>query len=428
MAETSRSRPSLLREVGPEGHATVGYAELFFDLVYVFAVTQLSHYLLAHHDLAGVLQTLVMFFAVWWAWNYMTWATNCVDPDHPGVRMMIFLVMLASLAMSASLPKAFEEGGMIFALAYLAMQIGRTTWLVWVFRKERPETSRNLMRATLWFIASAPLWIGGALAEPDTRLVLWGIAIGLNYLGPAVLFWVPGIGRSSTTDFGVSGHHMAERCALFLILSLGEGILLTGATFSEMRWDEPTVTAFLTAFAGSVAMWWIYFDLGSRRGAHHIEHHRDSGRVARDAYTYAHVPIVAGIIVAAVADEMMLAHPTGHVEPLFFWTAVGGPALFLAGTMVFKKMTSGRPWWPFSHLVGLGLFALVGLWGWFAHPQPVHLAIASFAVLVVVAIWEWVSFHGGWQARGVPVPRALIDRAEARAAEFDARHDREGDG
>lgn len=418
-AVNEAKRPSLLRD-NEGGHASVGYAELFFDLVYVFAITQLSHYLLAHHDLIGVLQTLILFLAVWWAWSWMAWATNWVDPERGPVRMMIFLVMLAGLAMSASVPKAFAGAGLVFAIAYLAMQMGRTAWLCFIFRKHRPALANNLARALIWFLAFAPLWIIGALSEPQTQLILWGAALGLNYLAPATLFWVPGMGASRTTDFGVSGHHMAERCALFLIIALGEGILLTGATFADMKWDGMTVAAFATAFAGSVAMWWVYFDLGSRRGADHIEHHSDSGRVARDAFTYGHIPIVAGIIISAVADEMVLAHPKGHIEPLYLWAAVGGPALFLLGTMIFKKMTSDRPWWPFSHIVGLGLFGLVALWGLFGHPSPLTLMLGSVTVLLIVAIWEWGSFHGGWLERGIPVPRTLRERAQQRAADYEA--------
>lgn len=409
-----------MREVEPGGHATVGYAELFFDLVYVFAVTQMSHYLLAHHDFINVLQGTVLFLAVWWAWIFMTWATNWLDPERGPVRAMIFLVMLASLVMGAALPKAFAGAGLAFALAYLAMQIGRTSWLVWIMRKEQPVLSRNLLRATIWFVISAPFWIWGALSGPTTQLVLWAIAIGLNFLAPAILFWLPGMGASRTTDFGVSGHHMAERCALLIIIALGEGVLLTGATFAEHEWGGEAVAAFITAFAGSVAMWWVYFDLGSRRGAHHIEHNDDSGRVARDAFTYGHIPIVAGIIIAAVADELVLAHPSGHVEPLFLWTAVGGPATFLAGCMIFKKMTSGRPWFPFSHLVGLGLFALLAVWGLYGHPTPLTLMIGTVIVLAIVAIWEWGSFNGGWIERGVPMPKTVHQYAERRLAEHEA--------
>ena len=119
------NKRSVLREEG-QSNATVGYAELFFDLVYVFAITQLSHFLLGHHDLVGVLQTTILFFATWWAWIYMTWATNWLDPDRFWVRAMIFVMMLIGLLMGSAIPKAFGEGGLLFAGAYTASQVGRT--------------------------------------------------------------------------------------------------------------------------------------------------------------------------------------------------------------------------------------------------------------------------------------------------------------
>ena len=412
---------SQLRERSPDGHQPVGFAELFFDLVYVFAVTQLSHYLLEHHDIVGLAQGLVLFLAIWWAWTFMTWATNWLDPESGAVRLVIFLVMFASLVMGASLPKAFGDAGLTFAIAYLAMQLGRTPYIVWLTRKTRPELSRNLLRATIWFAFSAPFWIAGALADPETRLLLWAVAVAIEYAAPALLFRVPGMGASKTQDFEVSGGHMAERCGLLIIVALGEGILLTGATFAKMEWDAASIAAFVTAFTGSVLMWWIYFDLGAKRGVEHIEHHGDAGNVARGAYTYCHIPIVGGIILTAVSDEMVLAHPVGHLDPLFIWTAVGGAAMFLAGVMQFKKMTSGRPWFPLSHLVGLGALAVLAAWGHFFHPQPLWLGMAVVVVLAVVAIWEWGSFHGGWQERGLPVPSMLQARADQRMAEAERK-------
>ncbi len=284
--------------------------------------------------------------------------------------------------------------------------------MVFAVRGENAKLARSLTRTAIWFAVAAPLWIAGALADPSSRLLLWGAAIAFEYAGPALQFFVPGLGRSHTSDYEVTGAHMAERCALLIIIALGEGILVTGATFAGLTWDGATIAAFAIAFVGSVAMWWVYFDVGMKRGADHIAHHRDSGRVARNVYTYAHVPIVAGIVVTAVADELLLAHPTGHVDPALIVSAVGGPALFLLGTMIFKKVTSGRPWFPFSHVVGLGLFALLGAAAWLAHLPPLAIGGGAAVVLLIVAVWEWGSFHGGWTERGVPQPAVLRRRAE----------------
>ncbi len=383
------------------GHVEVGHIELFFDLVYVFAVTQLSHFVLKHPDLFGVLGATVLFLIIWWVWVWMTWATNWLDTDRGPVRLVIFAVMLAGLVMSASIPHAFGEAGLVFVAAVAGTQIGRTLFLAWAVR-ERPETSRNLIRAPNWMIAAWPRWAAGALPAPKPRLVLWAAAVMMNLTSPLCRFWVPGLGASKTTDFSVSGAHMAERCALFIIIALGEGIIVTGATFAEMKWDGPTIAAFLTAFTGTVAMWWIYFDRGARQGAKHIEHHEDSGRVARDAYTYLHIPIVADRADDDAGDELLLAHPVGHTTPLFVFGAVGGSALFLAGCGAFKRVTGSTPWFPVSHWAGLGLLAAIALWALLGHPGPLAVGVATVAALIGVAVWEWRSFHGGWTDRPPP--------------------------
>jgi len=394
------SRNSHLRETGDHADHRVNPMELFFDLVFVFAVTQLSHYLLEHHTLVGVLQTLVMFLAVWWAWVYTAWATNWLDPDHPSVRLMLALVMLLSLALSSGIPGAFGLYGLLFALAYVTIQIGRTTYTAWAKGEWRRGASKNLTRATTYFTISAPLWIAGGLdADPTRRLLWWGGALAVEYAGPLLFFVLPGLGRSTPEEWNISGAHMAERCALFIIISLGEGILVTGATFAELQPSWPRILALLSAFIASVAMWWIYFDIGARRGSARIGHDERPGLLGRGAYTYGHVPIVAGIIILAVADEQVLVHPTGDSEPFLLASLVGGAFLFIGGAMVFKRVTSDRGWWPLSHLVGLGLFVLFGSWGVTAHPAPLVLHMSATGLLVVVAVWEWGSFHGGWAER-----------------------------
>ena len=374
--------------------------ELFFDLVFVFAVTQLSHYLLEHLTIAGALQTLVMFLAVWWAWIYTAWATNWLDPGRAPVRLVLAAVMLASMILAASMTGAFAGSGLAFALAYCGIQIGRTFFTAWARGEWRRGESKNMTRAALYFVASAPLWIGGGLdPDPARRLLWWSGALAVEFAGPMLFFAVPGLGRSRLEEWHISGAHMAERCALFIIISLGEGVLVTGATFAELDKDVATLLAFLAAFVGTVAMWWIYFDVGARRGSEMIEHDERPGLLGRQAYTYAHIPIVAGIIVLAVTDEMALAHPVGHVENAFVLALIGGAFLFVGGTALFKRMTSPIRRWPLSHLAGLGLFALLGLWGRLAHPQPLAIVAAATGVFTLIAIWEWGSYHGGWIER-----------------------------
>jgi low temperature requirement protein LtrA len=394
------ARTSHLRDASEKVDHSVSPLELFFDLVFVFAVTQLSHYLLDHHTLVGALQTLVMFLAVWWAWIYTAWATNWLDPGRDPVRIALLAVMLLSMVMSSAIPAAFGAGGLAFALAYVAIQVGRTFYTAWAREGLGRGSPTNMLRATIYFAAAACLWIAGGIdTDPNRRLLWWLAALAIEYSGPSTFFYVPGLGRSTIKDWNISGAHMAERCGLFIIIALGEGIIVTGATFAELDPSPATVLAFLSAFVASVAMWWIYFDVGARRGIELIENDARPGLIGRQAYTYGHIPIVAGIIVIAVADEQVLTHPGGHLEPFYVVALVGGAILFICGAMLFKRMSSGQKFWPLSHCAGLLLFALIGLWALVAHPEPLALHIAATVSFLVIAVWEWGSFHGGWTER-----------------------------
>lgn len=394
------ARPSHLRDFGDQADHSVSSLELFFDLVFVFAVTQLSHYLLAHHTLAGVLQTLVMFLAMWWAWIYTAWATNWLDPNRAPVRVVLLIVMLLSMVVSSAVPTAFGPAGLVFALGYAGIQVGRTLYTAWAREGIGRGSPTNMLRASLYFMASACLWIAGGLdPDPGRRLLWWAAALAIEYAGPSTLYYVPGVGRSTFTDWQISGAHMAERAGLFIIIALGEGIIMTGATFAELQPSTPAILAFLSAFIGSVAMWWIYFDVGARRGSELIEHVEHPGLIGRQAYTYGHIPIVAGIIVLAVSDEEVLTHPTGHLEPFFIAAVIGGALLFLFGVGLFKRMTSPIGRWPLSHVAGLGLFAALGAWAWLTHPEPLLLHLAATGLFILIALWEWGSYHGGWAER-----------------------------
>jgi low temperature requirement protein LtrA len=394
------ARTSHLRSNGAQTDHSVSSLELFFDLVFVFAVTQLSHFLLAHHTLVGVLQALVMFLAVWWAWIYTAWATNWLDPNREPVRLVVLAVMLLSMVVSSAIPAAFGPAGLVFALAYASIQVGRTLYTAWAREGLGRGSPTNMLRASFYFMASACLWIAGGLdSDPDRRLLWWIGALAIEYSGPFTLFYVPGIGRSTFAEWQISGAHMAERAGLFIIIALGEGIVMTGATFAGLQPGTPTILAFLSAFVASVAMWWIYFDVGARRGSELIEHDDRPGLIGRQAYTYGHIPIVAGIIVLAVSDEQALIHPTGHLEPFYVAAVIGGAFLFVGGAGMFKRMTSPIQRWPLSHLAGLGLFAVLGAWAWLAQPEPLQLHLVATGLFILIALWEWGSYHGGWVER-----------------------------
>ena len=379
----------LLRERTRDKAARVTSVELFFDLVFVFAITQLSHALLHHLTPLGAVQILLLLLAVWWVWIYTAWATNWLDPDKTPVRLVLFLLMLAGLVLSASIPKAFEDRGLWFAGAYLSMQIGRSLFTLWALRGKDPAGAGTFHRITVWFALSGLLWIGGALLDGNARLAAWAAAVLIEFTVPAFGYPTPKLGRAVTRDWNISGGHMAERCGLFIILALGESILINGATFAELTWNYPTSSGFAVCLIGSIAMWWIYFNIGAERGSHLIEHAQDPGQIARLAYTYLHVIIVAGIIAAAAGDEIILTHPFGPTSPAAMLVLVGGPLIFLLGCLAFKWATAGWP--PLSHIVGMAALAILLAAGWAL--SPLAIGTLTAAILVVVAIWETVSLR-----------------------------------
>jgi low temperature requirement protein LtrA len=388
---TDNPHGALFRPIVPHQHNRVTYAELFFDLVFVFAITQISHTLLAHFTPLGALQVTLLFLAVWWVWIFTSWVTNWLDPEKTPVRLLLFAMMLGGLVLSTSIPKAFEERGLWFAIAYAAMQLGKTIFL-WVSTpRSRPRTRMNAVRIAAWLSLSAVFWIAGGLAQGEWRLALWTIALAIEYVSPSVRFWIPRHGASSVSDWVIEGGHMAERCALFVIIALGESVVVTGATFAELTWSAESLVAFVSVLAGSIAMWWIYFHTGAEAGSERISRSSEPGRLARLAYTYLHMPIVAGIIVAAVADELVLKHPGGHSDAKTVISSIGGPLLFLSGTILFKQ--SFRGFLQLSH--GAGIAALCAL-AWFASGMsPVMLSILTTAIMIAVALWETISLRPG---------------------------------
>ncbi len=424
VAAAQAARQSLLRNHGG-GHAPVSNLELFFDLVYVFAITQISQFLHHHVSLIGLFEGFLLFLAVWWAWMYTTWATNWVNPDRLPVRVLLLGLMLLSLAMAVALPNAFAGRALVFAGSYAVLQVLRSAAVAWMFRIEGARNAVNMLRITVWFLLSAPFWIGGALAGGPIQVACWLTALVIEYLGPIALFPVPGLGHSTLSDWDISGSHMAERCSLFIIIALGEGIVVTGASFAGLSMEAGRVAAFVIAFAGSALMWWLYFDLGAERGARMIAGHAQAGRVARNAYTYLHMPIVLGIIVCAVADALMLERWSAPADHTFILIECGGLLLFLGGMGLFKRFGNALGNFPFSHSIAMVLIVLIAAWCWWRPMPAIAFAASCAAVLLVTAVWEWVSYHGGWleplEARGSGWAGRLRRRNELRLAARRAR-------
>ena len=311
--------------------------ELFFDLVYVFALTQLSEFLFTHLSFHGALEGLILFTAVWWAWNYTAWATNWIDPESvPGASLMIVL-MAISLVMSAAIPKAFEGRGIPFAFAYVAIQVLRSAFMVWAFERGEPMR-RNYAQLLAWSCIAGVLWIIGAFEHGDTKLVLWLIAILVDLGAPVHGFRLPRAGATPMTDWTLAGGHLAERCQLVLMIALGESVLRVGLTFSEQH-GSPTVDAsFVVGFLAVAGLWGSYFLRFAERGVEAIAGAAsEAASIGRSGYTYAHAMMVAGGILVAVAIRLAIEHPDESSSLASALTMLGGPALFLAGLVLFNR-------------------------------------------------------------------------------------------
>src|SRR5919206_3075763 len=284
--------------------------ELFYDLVFVFAITQVSHLLLEHLTWAGAGQALIVLLAVWWSWNYTTWTTNELDTETIPVRVLLLALMLVSLLMSVAIPGAFGEHALLFACSYVAIQVGRHSFLTFAAAEPRTIERERAGRILTWFVAAGVLWIAGALVDGPARVAFWLAALALDYGGPLVTFRVPGLPRVAPEAWSVGTEHFTERFGLFIILALGESIVITGATTAALNLDASRLVAFGVAFLGSAALWWLYFTSVARIAQRHLELSEHRTLLARDAYTYLHVVIVAGVIVSAVGGGVVMAHPT----------------------------------------------------------------------------------------------------------------------
>ena len=377
----SHEHPSLRRRDGH--HARVTNEELLFDLVYVFAVTQVSHELLQHLSLRGLIETVILWFAVWLGWQYTCWFTNWFDPEKPLIRTVLFASMLLALILAAAIPDAYGDRGLIFALAYTGIQVGRTGFVVLLLGRDH-VLAPNYRRMLGWLSISAGFWIAGAFARQEWRIALWSIAVLCEYASPMFGFVLPGLGRSQTSEWTIEGAHLAERCQLFVIVALGETLLATGATMAKAPdWNVPILLALLAAFLGTLAMWWLYFGTASRDAIATITQSGDPGRIGA-YFHYIHAILVAGIIATAVGNDLVLAHPHDAPAMADILVLSGGPAIYLLGSAIYKKIVYGSV--PVSHIAGVA--ALAALAPLALRTDLLQISLLTTAVMLAVCVWE----------------------------------------
>jgi low temperature requirement protein LtrA len=387
--------------------------ELFYDLVFVFAITQVSHLLLDDLSWGGAGHAALALLVVWWAWNYTTWVTNELDPESNVVRLLLLGLMLASLLLAVAIPGAFGPHALLFAGSYVAIQVGRHAFLTFASARAGTIERERAGRILAWFVAAGALWLAGAVVDGSWRTALWLAALALDYCAPLVFYWVPGRPRLTPDTWDVETAHFAERFQLFVIIALGETIVLTGATTSQLELDVPRLTAFALAFLGTAALWWLYFTYVAQIAERRLELAPDRTRLARDAYTYLHVVLVAGIVLTAVGDELVIAHPTEVLPAEEVTAVVAGPALYLVGHVLFRLRMAGSLSW--RRLSGAAACLAVGALGGLA-PALVLAALLVGVLVSVIASEQHAAARR--RARGEPTP---LDRLELEPDGSNAR-------
>ena len=373
--------PTIRRHDAGEQRAT--FFELFFDLVYVFAITQLSHHLLEHLTWAGAAETGFMLVAVYWAWNYTTWMANWFDPDTTPVRLILIFVMLASLLMAAAIPAGFDDLALLFACSYVALQAGRNAFVVAV--TPTGVFNRNFRLILAWSVLSAPLWVAGGIVD-ELRWPLWTSALALDLAAPLVRYWLPGAGATPMNQWQIDGNHFGERFQLFVIIALGESIVLAGATASQAGLTGSVAVALGLAFLASTALWLLYFDGVARVVLDRIrEAGADVGAIGRDVYTYLHLPIIAGIVLIAVGDEFVIAHPRDDLHLAGALVTFGGAALYLLG-LIACAVRVGEPIGWARLGTAIGLLAVTPLAAGMSGLPAAALVVAVLSALVVAEL------------------------------------------
>lgn len=375
---TDRSRtPSLVRP--REVARAVTPLELFFDLVYVFTVSQLAHHLLGHVDAQGMAETLVLTLAVMYAWFMTVWTSNWLDADRQPVRLLLLCLMFASLVMSTSVAEAFGDRAWLFVVGYLSIQIGRTTFAVWAFRGHR--LYRHFANALVWEVGTGLIWIAGIAVEGDARLALWLLATVITYGGVIAGHPLPGRKSPFSSDSQIYAEHLLERFRLFFLIALGETVLTLGNAFAGEPVEADRLLVLAVAFTGSVALWWCYFHRAEEIGVRAVQETASPSRLVGWG-NYTLIAMVIGIIAIAVGDELAIAHPHDPTTLAISVLIFGGPAVFLLAQLGFMHRATGAV--PRSRVIAcLALLVLALL----TAPLSLLVAvIASTAVLVGVAM------------------------------------------
>jgi low temperature requirement protein LtrA len=340
--------PLVSEPTAGEEERKTSYLELFFDLIFVFAFTQVALLILEDTSEAGFARSALVLALVWWAWSAYTWMTNAIDIESLVVRLIVLVAMAAAFFMALAVPDAYQDEGVWFAVAYFTVRVLHIALFGWGVRDD-PGQRRALLRLAPWFLGAALVVLAGGFVDGDARAYVWLGALVLDVAGTLV---------PAQAGFRVSASHFAERFALIVIIALGESIVAIGVATANLERDWAFAAAVAIAFAGVAALWWSYFDFTAIAAERSLKRARPEARapLARDVFTFFHYPIVLGIILYAVAAKKALADPGEPLSESGRWALGLGVAFFLSGFVLARFRVIRRVAWE---RVAAGAAALV---------------------------------------------------------------------
>ncbi|MFQ5946982.1 MAG: low temperature requirement protein A [Anaerolineae bacterium] len=350
---------------------SVSPLELFFDLVFVFAVTQTAALIGRNQTVTGVLGGVLVFFMLWWAWQQYTWGINGVGNQRLGVKLTLLLAMGLSLIMALALTDAFEANSPFFGIAYsLVLFLG--LGLFYTGLRTREERTALLQYLPLAAAGGVVVLIGSFLS-PTWRVVAWAAGMGLELVAT-----IP----AQRYDFKIKVGHFSERHGLFVILALGESIVAIGLSAAQLDLSVEVAIAFSAAFLGAVTIWWLYFGRFASAAEAAL---RGAGagvrtRRARDVFTMGHFPIVFGIVLFAVVAEQVASHPSDPLTSPVQWIFAVSVALITLGLIGASSRVGLPVLWErgVAGLIAIAVALVVPVVGW--------IVIALFAAAMVVAL------------------------------------------
>jgi len=338
-----------------EEERKTSYLELFFDLVFVFAFTQVTALILEDTSVAGFARSALVLAMVWWAWSAYTWLTNAVDVESIVTRLIVLAAMTGALFMALAVPDAYQDEAAWFAVAYFVVRVLQSALFSWGTRHD-PQELRATLKLAPWFLTAALVALVGGFVDGDLRAYVWSASIAIDVVGTLFV---------ASAGWRVMPSHFAERFALIVIIALGESIVAIGIGTSGLERNLTFAISVVVALAGVATLWWTYFDFTAVAAERSLRRTppEKRGPMARDVFTFFHYPVVLGIILFAVAAKKTLEHPSDPLSDAGRWALGLGFAFFLLGLALARFRALRRVSWERMGAAGLALVAAVALDG-----------------------------------------------------------------